>query len=860
MDTVEFNKRYIAARRSAIERDFMHLNGVQREAAMTTKGPLLLLAGAGSGKTTVLMNRIANLLKYGHGSDSEYVPDDATEDDLAFLEAYAYHPAAYGTQSGTNSEISSVNARGTLNAGNSDASDLLPDEQPACSRKRLVELCAVAPVEPWRIIAITFTNKAAGEMKNRLEDILGCGSQDVWAMTFHSACNRILRRDIDRLGYDRAYTIYDTADTASLMKRILKELDIDDKNFPHKTVLSYISRAKDAMITGHDFLSSAEKTGDFRRKIIGNAYVEYESRMRTSNSLDFDDLILLTVRLFMENPDILQHYQKRFMYVLVDEYQDTNNLQYLLASALAGGHGNICVVGDDDQSIYKFRGATIENILSFENRFADARVIRLEQNYRSTGLILDAANDVIRNNKGRKGKKLWTENEPGIKPELHITGDERLEAQFVADRITAGAAEGRNWQEHAVLYRMNAQSNQLETAFKRAGIPYRVYGGTGFYERAEIKDMLAYLCTIHNPQDDVRLLRIINNPPRGIGDTTIGRLAELSADKGLSIFSAIRESQKYEGLKSASGRLHQFADLIDGLRELSEKAPLDELYDELIDRTGYIKTLEEKSTDETLARIENVRELKTNIISFINENGGNLFDFLSETALYTDMDRDDTGTDRVLMMTMHSAKGLEFDTVFIVGAEEGLFPGSRSIGDPAEIEEERRLCYVAMTRAKRRLFLTSARQRMLFGKTSSAQPSRFIGEISAENIDVHDLIGSFCSYRFDTGIDSGSGFDYYFDEPSPRRSPDPVPDYRKYVSAPKYKSTRNQIPNNTFRTPLSTPDLKTGDTIEHTTFGRGLITDTTPGGGDVLLEIAFETSGTRRLLLKSAARYISKVN
>ena len=681
----DFVSRYISARRAIIENDFMHLNEKQREAVMKTSGSLLILAGAGSGKTTVLINRIANLLNYGCGSDSGFVPDDAAQEDLAFLESYV----------------------GSL-AGTQRASG--PDPDSAGIRERLRGLCAVDPAEPWRIIAITFTNKAAGEMKERLERMLGRGSEDIWAMTFHSACARILRRDIDRLGYAKSFAIYDMSDASSLMKRILKDLDIEERNFPHKTVLGYISRAKDAMISAVGFLSSAEKTGDLRRKVIGRAYLEYESRMKSSNSLDFDDLILLTVRLFLAHPDVLQYYQQRFKYVLVDEYQDTNNLQYLLASALAGGYGNICVVGDDDQSIYKFRGATIANILNFENQFNPTRVIRLEQNYRSTGFILNAANDVIRNNVGRKGKKLWTENVPGDKPDLHVVTDERSEAQFVAEKIIASVSEGRKWQEHAVLYRMNAQSNQLETAFKQKGIPYRIYGGTGFYERAEIKDMLAYLCLAHNPQDDVRLSRVINNPPRGIGDTTVGRLMDLASEKGCSMFDAIKESQKIENFKSAAGRLREFAEMVDGLRALSETIPLDELYDEILNRTGYIRALEEKGSDEALARIENVRELKTNIIVFMNENSGTLFDFLSETALFTDLDKDDKSTDRVLMLTMHSAKGLEFDTVFIVGAEEGLFPGIRSIGEPGEMEEERRLCYVAMTRARRRLYFTSARR------------------------------------------------------------------------------------------------------------------------------------------------------
>jgi len=745
--------------------EFSHLNDMQREAVFTTDGPLLLLAGAGSGKTTVLMNRIANLL---------------------------------------------------VNEG----------------------------VAPYEIIAITFTNKAAGEMKERLERMNIPGCEDVWASTFHSACARILRRDIENLGYDRSFNIYDTVDSASLMKRILKDQEVEEKNFPHKTVLNYISRAKDDMIFATEYMSSADRTGDPRRKIVGSAYLEYEKQLKAANALDFDDLILLTVKLFKENPDVLKSYQRRFRYVLVDEYQDTNNLQYLLTSDLAGGYGNICVVGDDDQSIYKFRGATIENILSFEKQFKNARVIRLEQNYRSTGMILNAANDVIENNIGRKGKKLWTENATGEKPELHVVNDEREEAQFVADKLLSSVTEGRKWQEHVILYRMNAQSNQFETAFKRNGIPYRVFGGTGFYDRAEIKDMLAYLCVLFNPNDDTRLLRIINNPTRGIGDTTVERLRYIANELGVSVFDAIRECQNYENIKSSAGKLHKFADMIDELRKLVDNVPLDELYDELIYRTGYIRMLEEKKVDENISRVENVKELKTNIIAFINESDGTLFDFLSETTLYTDLDRDDQSTDRVLMMTMHSAKGLEFDTVFIVGAEEGIFPGVRAIGEPGEMEEERRLCYVAMTRAMRKLYFTSANRRMLFGRTSASKPSRFVREISHDNLDTHEAMS--------TSTDIWD--DYRPIETSTWKT-------KQESRSTYFDSTPASIkPKALKKPPPAVPavDFNKGDSIMHKAFGSGFITNITPAGGDALLEIAFDEVGTKRLMLNSAMRYISK--
>jgi len=603
----------------------------------------------------------------------------------------------------------------------------------------------------------------------------------------------------------------------------------------------------------------------------------------------------------MKHPDVLEYYQKRFEYILVDEYQDTNHLQYLLASAIAGPRGNICVVGDDDQSIYKFRGATIENILSFEKQFKGAKVIRLEQNYRSTERILNASNDVIRNNKGRKGKKLWTENPNGDKPILHITENERSEAQLVADIITASNYGGKNWSEHAVLYRMNAQSNQLETAFKRSGIPYRVLGGTGFFERAEIKDMLAYLCVINNPDDDARLLRIINNPPRGIGDTTLSKLQGLAAQSGMSIFRLMGTSQLDESLGSAAARLHLFAEMISDLRDLAADAPLDVLYDALLDRTGYVRMLETKKPDENIARIENIMELKTNIISFMSENAGNvsnsstgssgygstdnnstdsggysgtdngsgnsdsygdtdnrssLFNFLNETALYTDIDRSDNSTDRVPMMTMHSAKGLEFDTVFIVGAEEGIFPGMRSIGDAEEIEEERRLCYVAMTRAMRNLHFTSAAERMLFGKTSANQPSRFIGEIEEDNIDVrmHMLANSGSaadlSHNSRTAYNSGGMTSDRYGSASGYGSRQPG----KAASKPKQSAASRSVNN----TPKASKDYSTGDEITHTAFGHGFITSITPTGGDALLEIAFDEVGTKRMLLNSAAAYMKK--
>lgn len=814
-----FTEKFIKARRDVIALDFMHLNDMQRSAVMTTEGPLLLLAGAGSGKTTVLINRIANLIKYGRGSDSDEVPDIATEQELRFLENYLKNPTP------ENSE-------------------------------RALSLCTIEPVEPWRIIAITFTNKAADELKARLERMLGAGANDIWAMTFHSACVRILRRDIDRLGFDRSFTIYDTSDSQSLMKRILKELDMDDKTYPYRTVLNYISRSKDSMISAEQYYAAADKSGDIRKRHIGRAYLEYSNRMKASNALDFDDLILFTVKLLLENADVLAYYQRRFRYVLIDEYQDTNNLQYLLASALAGGHENICVVGDDDQSIYKFRGATIENILSFESKYKEARVIRLEQNYRSTSHILNAANDVITNNKGRKGKKLWTEQESGEKLTLYVARDEREEAQFVTNQIIQGVAAGEKWSEHAILYRLNAQSNQLEYAFKRSGVPYRIVGGTRFFDRAEIKDMLAYLCVIMNPSDDLRLMRIINNPPRGIGQVTLDLVQEIASTKQLSVFDVLKESETYEDLRKSAPKLHQFVNLIESLREQSAAMPLDGFYDTLIDRTGYVRALEAKATDENLTRIENVKELKSNIVNFLKETeGGSLFDFLNEIALYTDLDQFDKAADSVVMMTMHSAKGLEFQTVFIVGAEEGIFPGIRTIGELEEMEEERRLCYVAMTRARKKLYFTSARQRMIFGKTTAGKTSRFVDEVSSENIEKPAPAYSAVSYSFD-------------DDHTADRSENTY----KQITRIHNVGTQENNDHKDHRkkdlkpfAPLSAPaaapvtSYKKGDVVNHKAFGRGMITDVQPAGGDALLEVAFDTVGTKRLMAKSAAAYMGKI-
>ena len=801
--------RFCKARRAAIGLEFGNLNPEQRKAALATEGPLLLLAGAGSGKTTVLIHRIANLMKYGRGADSDEVPTWVTPADLAFLEDYVAHP----------------------------------DPTKKAEQERL---CRLDPAVPWSILAITFTNKAAGELKERLERMLGPAANDVWASTFHSACVRILRRDIDRLGFTSSFTIYDTADSERVIKDIVKDFNLDDKTFSARTVLGYLSRAKDAMQSGADYLAQCEKAGDFRLVKIAKIYVEYERRLKEANALDFDDIILDTVRLLQKFDDVREYYQKKFRYVLIDEYQDTNNLQYLLASTLAGGYENICVVGDDDQSIYRFRGATIENILSFENQYKGARVIRLEQNYRSTKNILEASNAVIKNNEGRKGKELWTQHEEGDKLQCYTAMNEHEEAQYVAAQILADYSAGRSWKDHAVLYRMNAQSNQIEQAFKRNGVPYRIIGGIRFFDRAEVKDMLAYLSVVNNPGDDLRLSRIINNPPRGIGATTVDRAQTIAQAQGRSLWDIISHARDWPELQKAAPKLGQFAELIDDLRKLSRELSLPEFYDEVVERTGYAVMLEQKKTIEDRARLENVRELATSIQNYLDNSieEPSLAGFLDEIALYTDIDSHDPSEDCVVMMTMHSAKGLEFPVVFVVGVEEGIFPGIRAIGEPQEMEEERRLCYVAMTRAKEKLYMTCASQRMLFGRTNANRPSRFLGEIPPELVEK--------SGRLPRGErEEGE---------RPTRKTAPVrrtfdPGFSLGHTTPAAPASG---PAQTGQTAPAGGSFRMGDTVRHKAFGHGLITKVTPMGGDALVEIAFDSVGTKKLMLKSASQYMTK--
>ncbi len=812
----DFNQRYIAARRRVIAGDLRRLNPAQRQAAMTTEGPLLLLAGAGSGKTTVLIQRVYNLLTYGRGSDSDSVPEGASAEDLAFLETFPQDPS--------------------------------PEEADRARR-----LCAVDVPRPWEIIAITFTNKAAGELKERLAARLGPMANDVWASTFHSACVRVLRRDIDRLGFAKDFTIYDTDDSRRVVKDVLKELNLDDKTFPPKNVLSVISAAKDRYLSPEEFAQRHQAETDWRMARIARIYAAYQKKLASASALDFDDIIYHTVTLLKQEPEVLEYYQKKFRYVLVDEYQDTNHLQYLLTGLLAGGYRNLCVVGDDDQSIYRFRGANIENILNFEKQYEEARVIRLEQNYRSTQNILDAANAVIEHNTGRKGKTLWTENGGGEKVRVRTTLSESDEAAFVVGDILTEVGRGARFRDAAVLYRMNAQSNALEYAMKRSGVPYKVVGGMKFFDRAEVKDMLAYLCVLNNPLDDLRLRRIVNNPARGIGGTTMDRVAALAESQGASLYEIIRNADLFPELKSAAAKLLKFADLIDGLRKDGGSLALPEFYDAVCERTGYTQALKDKNDMESRGRLENVQELKSNILGFLDRQpeDATLSGFLNEIALYTDLDSLEQSDDCVTMMTIHAAKGLEFPLVYVVGLEEGIFPGSSAQFEEEELEEERRLCYVAMTRAKERLTLTNARQRMLYGKTASNRLSRFLEEIPEGNREWEgkDLQpgGTFGTRgtAYGSGGFGGSGGS------GVQRS---APVYAR-PARPAYQEARRTA----VQTAAPSIALEKGDRIAHGVFGEGTVLSVQPMGGDALIQVDFQGAGQKKLMLKAAAKHLKKL-
>ena len=734
-----------------LKQQFSFMNQMQQQAVFATEGPLLILAGAGSGKTTVLVNRISYILRSG--------------------------------------------------------------------------LC-----KPWNILAITFTNKAAGELKERICNTVPEGGADIWAATFHSTCARILRRYGDRLGYSSHFTVYATDDQKRLVKEIMKQLQIDEKQLPVRSVLSDISKAKDKMLTPQQMKKDAEY--DSRKVFVAKIYEIYQSRLKTADAMDFDDLLCKAVELFEYEPEILGFYQNQFKYIMVDEYQDTNKVQYRFVSMLAQKYGNICVVGDDDQSIYKFRGATIENILSFEKTFSRARVIRLEQNYRSTQNILDAANGVISNNTIRKGKTLWTENPKGEKINIHTCDSERDEAAFVTKTIMDGVANGRKYSDFAILYRTNAQSNAIEQSLSRSGIPHRIIGGHRFYDREEIRDMVAYLQVINNPHDDIRLSRIINVPKRSIGARTVAVAAEIASGLGESIYTVIKDADAYPQLSRAASKLREFVRLIDGLieAEASGDYSLAELYNLIIEHTGYENYLrvEKENAD---VRIENIEELSSNIIKFEEDYGdeADLSNFLEEISLMTDIDNYDADADTCVMMTLHSAKGLEFPVVFITGMEDGLFPSNASISNPEEINEERRLAYVGITRAKEKLYLTKTKYRMLFGSTTYNKDSRFLGEIPSELVERTGEGRLRTSSAFSS---SGTGG-------------------KISVGVGKGAKPMAGVPRaGAYQPPAAKSGItyKVGDVVLHKLFGKGMIMTAEKMGNDTLLEIAFDKAGTKKLM------------
>jgi len=773
--------------RKVIEKNFKNLNQPQLEAVTTVLGPVLVLAGAGSGKTTVLVNRILCLIRYGNAYNDENLT--LSDHDTAAAEEYL---------SGETEEIPVL-------------------DLPGCAK-------------PWEILAITFTNKAAGEMCERIGRVLGQDGEGVVAGTFHSVAARILRRHSDRLGFTSHFTIYDTDDQKRLVKGIMKDKDIDDKMLPVRTVGAEISQAKTEAVSPEEYLDINRV--DPRKRLIGDIYAEYEARLKAANAMDFDDLLLNLCRLFEENADVLDYYQNRFKYILVDEYQDTNMVQYRIVKALAGKRENLCVVGDDDQSIYRFRGATIENILSFEKQYPAAKVIRLEENYRSSGNILNAANQVILNNKGRKGKTLWTQKGDGEKILVYSAADEQDEARYIADTILENVRNGQNFSSHAVLYRMNAQSNAVENAFARSGIKYRVIGGNRFYDRKEIKDAIAYLNVIANKNDRIRLMRIINEPKRGIGATSMEAVQEISDQLNIPIFEVMERAKEFPRLSRAEAKLREFCNLINDLEKLAEEVSVNELLIETLARSGYMAALLAAGNEEA-DRVDNLHELSSSVLKYQEDSEDpTLAGFLEEVALISDIDNYDADEDAVVMMTMHSAKGLEFDNVFIVGAEEGIFPGMMTImAPPDEMEEERRLAYVAITRAKKVLHISHAQSRMIYGKTDRNPASRFLKEIPSTLVSrtASKLSGgNFVQFGYSSGKSaySAGGLGSFGGG-------------NRFAAKPLTQAQ-------------SGPGFSAGDQVRHPVFKEGIVLKATRMGSDTLLEIAFSGVGTKRIMANYA--------
>lgn len=778
-------------KKQCIDRFFSRTNSRQREAIYKTEGAVLIIAGAGSGKTTVLCNRIANMILFGSAYVTEFSRELSSEDE-SFLKSFA------------------------------ECSEEITPENTA----RLSSLLGYNRAAPWKILAVTFTNKAAGELKERLCNLNVANAGEVHAGTFHSECVRILRRGIEALGYKSSFTIYDADDSLRVIKDVMKSLQISDKAFSPKEFQSKISHAKDKLITPENFPVYGDGgRADFKLEKAKDVYAEYQRRLKAANALDFDDLIMKTVELFEKNPEVLERWQKSFDYIMVDEYQDTNMAQYRLVSLLAAGSGNLCVVGDEDQSIYRFRGATIENILSFEKEFG-ASVVKLEQNYRSTETILDAANAVIGNNTQRKGKSLWSDLGEGDKIQLHLFQNEIEESNFIATAVMELKGEGGSFNDNAVLYRTNAQSRSVELSLSKSGIPYRIFGGTKFYDRKEIKDIIAYLSVINNNFDTVRLGRVINEPKRGIGDATQLEVFRIADGLGISPVEVMERAEEFASISKKSKALEPLGRTLRELGE-DEERPLDALLDDVMALTGYEAMLKAQG-DEGAGRLENISELKSGMLNFMEENEEHtLSDYLENIALITDLDNYEQDEDKVVLMTMHGAKGLEFNNVFIVGAEENIFPSYRAQLDMNEIEEERRLAYVAITRAKKRLYISHTRQRLLYGSTQRNKLSRFVGEIpikDLENID-HTL----------------------HTEPVQRAQ---KPARTGYLQ----KETRHaQVEKMAARIAAAHIESFTaGERIRHKVFGEGTVISAKAMGNDCLLEIAFDKVGTKKIMANFA--------
>ena len=796
----QLKNEFLTLRTEYIGKQFGNLNNMQREAVFTGKGPLLILAGAGSGKTTVLVNRIANLVRYGEALTSTEVYGTITDEDMA--------------------EIQTLIANSTKT----------PTE-------RMKVLLRVNNIMPYNILAITFTNRAATELKTRiakkLDDVEG---NDINAATFHSSCVKILRREAERLGFPKAFTIYDTDDSSRAMKEIFKQEGIDDKFIPVKSALSSIGRLKDKMI---DYKTALEQATDERAKLIAKVYAKYTKRLKKAGAMDFDDLIFNTVTLLENFTEVREYYQNRFKFILVDEYQDTSIAQFKLVDILSNAHKNICVVGDDDQSIYRFRGATIENILSFEENYEDAKVIKLEQNYRSTSNILNVANCVIFNNTTRKGKNLWTDNNEGNKICHFEAENEHEEASRIGGIISENLKNGGKLSDHAVLYRMNSQSNPIETYFARAGIPYKIFGGRKFFDRKEVKDILSYMSVVVNPQDDLRLKRIINEPSRKIGATTIDLISNIALEEEKSILDIVINSDVQPRLTKSSKALKSFTDIYHELVRTLPTMPLDEFTSNLVEVTGY-KTMLAAQGEEGKTRMENIGQLVSSIKTYADQNGeeATLAGFLEDVALVTDMDNFDEHSDVVVMMTLHASKGLEFDNVFIVGLEEGVFPSELCRYNEEEVEEERRLCYVGMTRARKNLHLSSATNRMMFGQTKRNPKSRFLKEVDEEYIDYNQSAGAkYLAKRRQQ-----------HDEYMQKHTPTTRTNVSKSTITAGMYSTVGVQPNKSSKT------YTTGNRVKHMSYGDGTIIKTTQMASDVLIEIKFDNMDANKKVMANYAK------